>query len=163
MSNYEQRTYEVRYPDGERTTIQAFSLTLTDGAMYLKKAPGDNPGNVLFAASHEAGVTIRQVSAEEAEHRTAVQAETTRALNDPVSTGVEFEVDGEHVRDGKPGEKWIATYYVPTVIAQRGNLTEAQAEGWDFPHYTRADDDRHTPDGCKDSCPLAVDHDGPCP
>lgn len=24
-------------------------------------------------------------------------------------------------------------------------------------------DHRHTPDGCKDSCSLAVDHDGPCP
>jgi len=64
VSNYPQRRFQVRYPDGEKVFISAHQIILADNSISLKKAPGDNPGNIVFTASHEAGVTITQVSEE---------------------------------------------------------------------------------------------------
>lgn len=62
MTDYTQRLYEVRYPNGSIVDIRAHMVFQNESGIGLKRAPGDNPGNVIFAASHQAGVTIRLVS-----------------------------------------------------------------------------------------------------
>lgn len=62
MTTYQQRQYVVRYPDGETETVTAHMVRLEgDGGVTLKKAPGDNPGNIVFAATPTSGVTVTQI------------------------------------------------------------------------------------------------------
>lgn len=65
MSNYQQHLYEVNYPDGGSQLMDAHMIYLGNGIIGLKTAPGDNPGNLIFAAAHESGVTITLVAEED--------------------------------------------------------------------------------------------------
>jgi len=60
---YPQRTYLVRYPSGKPDTVTAHDMRIRhDGTIELKKAPGDNPGNIVFTATPSSGVTITDIT-----------------------------------------------------------------------------------------------------
>lgn len=58
MADYPQRMYVVRYPSGHRTRIRAHQIYRDATGISLRKEPDDKPENIVFAASHQAGVTI---------------------------------------------------------------------------------------------------------
>lgn len=55
---FPQYDYEVVYPDGKIVPYTAHMIYSDSAIIGLKKAPGDNPRNWVFAASHEAGIAI---------------------------------------------------------------------------------------------------------
>lgn len=59
---YPQRLYEVRYSDGSKVRLFAHLIYRDEATICLKKAPGDEAGNTVFVAPHQAGVTILEVA-----------------------------------------------------------------------------------------------------
>lgn len=50
---------------------------------------------------------------------------------------IHFEVDGETVTGGRPGEIWLAIYRVPSELAET-EITEAEAEQYGPPRFEQA-------------------------
>ena len=70
MADYPQRLYEVRYSSGHRTRIRAHQIYWDVAGISLRKEPDDKPGNTVFAASHQAGVTITMIEDDTKETQT---------------------------------------------------------------------------------------------
>lgn len=61
-TQYTQDDYVIRYPDGREQVVTAHQIKHShDGIITLKKAPGDNPGNIVFMATPASGVTVTQI------------------------------------------------------------------------------------------------------
>lgn len=83
-------------------------------------------------------------------------------------TDVRYEVDGETVTGGKPGEVWHAVYRVPSRLVVPG-LTKSEAEEFGAPRFERMDGcapvgGRTAAADAADDCTLLPDYEtGDCP
>lgn len=56
----DKRLYEVRYPDGDTVRLYAHRMLVANQMVCLFREQGDTPGNMIFVAGINSGITVSQ-------------------------------------------------------------------------------------------------------